>query len=88
MEIEAIKRTQTKAILEMETLGKLTGTTGTSITNRILKIKERFFRHWRYNRRNRFVGQRKIHKTPNSWTRKESTHARATRQKGEKVNTN
>jgi hypothetical protein len=34
MEIEAIKKTQTEAILEMENIGKRTGTTDISITNR------------------------------------------------------
>ena len=32
MEIEAIKKTQTEGILEMENLGKRTGTTDASIT--------------------------------------------------------
>jgi hypothetical protein len=35
MEIEAIKKTQSEANLEMENLGKRTGTTDTSITHRI-----------------------------------------------------
>jgi hypothetical protein len=34
-EIEAIKNTQTEAILEMENLGKKTGTTDASIADRI-----------------------------------------------------
>ena len=34
-EIEAIKKTQTKGVLEMENLDKQTGTTDASITNRI-----------------------------------------------------
>jgi hypothetical protein len=34
MEIEAIKKTQTEGILEMENLEKRTGTTDTSITTR------------------------------------------------------
>ena len=41
MEIEAIKKTQTQAILEMENLGKRIGTTDTSITNRIRDMEER-----------------------------------------------
>lgn len=34
-EIEAMKKTQNKRIFEMENLGKQTGTTGASVTNRI-----------------------------------------------------
>jgi hypothetical protein len=41
MKIEAIKKTQTEGILEMENLGKGTGTTDTSITNRIQEMGER-----------------------------------------------
>ena len=41
MTIEAIKKTQRKGILEMENLGKRTGTTDTSITGRIQEIEER-----------------------------------------------
>jgi hypothetical protein len=41
MEIEAIKKTETEAILEMENLGKRTGTTDTRITNRISEIEYR-----------------------------------------------
>ena len=40
-EIEVIQKTQTKEILDMENLGKQTGTTETSITNRIQDIEER-----------------------------------------------
>ena len=39
--IEAIKKTQTEGILEMENLDKWTGTTEASITNRLQEIKER-----------------------------------------------
>ena len=35
MEMEAINETQTERILDMENLGKRTGTTDASITNRI-----------------------------------------------------
>ena len=35
MEIEAIKNTQAEGIQEMENLGKQTGTTDTTITNRV-----------------------------------------------------
>ena len=35
METEGMKKTQTEGILEMENLGKQTGTTDASITNRI-----------------------------------------------------
>jgi uncharacterized coiled-coil protein SlyX len=41
MTIEAIKKTQMKGILEMENLGKRTGTTDTRITNRIQEIEKR-----------------------------------------------
>ena len=40
MEIEAIKKTQTEEILEMENLGKITGTTDVS-SNRIQEMEER-----------------------------------------------
>ena len=40
IEIEVIKKTQTERTLEMENLGKRTGTTETSITNRIQEIEE------------------------------------------------
>ena len=41
IEIEAIKKTQTKGILEMENLGKGTGATDISITNRIQEMEEK-----------------------------------------------
>jgi predicted nucleic acid-binding Zn-ribbon protein len=41
VEIETIKKTQMKANLEMENLGKRTGITDISITNRIQEIEER-----------------------------------------------
>ena len=40
-EIEVMKKTQTDGRLDMEHLGKQTGTTETSITNRIQEIEER-----------------------------------------------
>ena len=40
-EMEVMKKTQTKGRVEMENLGKQTGTTETSITNRIQEIEER-----------------------------------------------
>ena len=54
IEIEAIKKTYTEGILEMENLGKRTGTTDTSITNRIQEMEERIsgLHNRRYNRRN------------------------------------
>ena len=39
--MEAIKKTQTGGILEMENLGKRTGTTDMTITSRIQKMEER-----------------------------------------------
>lgn len=41
MGVEAINKTQTEGILEMENLGKRTGTTDTSITNRIQEMEDR-----------------------------------------------
>jgi hypothetical protein len=41
MELEAIKKIQLKATLEMENLGKRTGTIDTCITNRIEEMEER-----------------------------------------------
>jgi uncharacterized coiled-coil protein SlyX len=41
MEREAIKKTQMKVTLEMENVGKRTGTTNTSITNRIQEMEGR-----------------------------------------------
>jgi hypothetical protein len=41
MEIEAIKKTQTEATLEMENLGRRTGNTESNITNTIHVMKER-----------------------------------------------
>ena len=41
MEIETIKKTQREATMEMENLGKRSGATDASITNRIQEIEER-----------------------------------------------
>ena len=41
VEIEAITKTQTDEFLKMENLGKKTGTTETSIINRIQEMEER-----------------------------------------------
>ena len=41
MEIEAIKKTQMEGILEMDNLGKQTGTMNARIPNRIWEIKEK-----------------------------------------------
>ena len=40
-EIEAIKKLQTKGILEMKTMGKQKGTTDASIINRMQEMEER-----------------------------------------------
>ena len=40
MEVETIKKIQMEAILEMENLGKRSGITDVSITNRIQEIEE------------------------------------------------
>ena len=42
MEIEAIKKTQMEAILDMKHLGKRTGTTYVNIINRMQKVEETF----------------------------------------------
>jgi hypothetical protein len=41
MEVETIKKIQRKTILEIETLGKKSGTIDVSISNRIQEIEER-----------------------------------------------
>ena len=41
VEVETIKKTQMEANLEMENLGKRSGITDVSITNRIQEIEER-----------------------------------------------
>ena len=41
LELETVKKTQTKEILEMKYLGKKTGATDASITNRIQEMEER-----------------------------------------------
>ena len=41
-EMEVMKKTQTKGRLDMENLGNRSGTTETSITNRLQEIEERF----------------------------------------------
>jgi hypothetical protein len=41
MEVETIKKTQRETTLEIETLGKKSGTTNVSISNRIQEMEER-----------------------------------------------
>ena len=41
IELEAIQKTQTEGILEMENIGKKTRTTNASITNNIQEMEER-----------------------------------------------
>jgi hypothetical protein len=41
MEVETIKTTQKETTLEIETLGKKSGTTDASISNRIQEMEER-----------------------------------------------
>ena len=41
IEIQAIKKTETKGILEMKNLGKWSATTNTNTNNRIQEIEER-----------------------------------------------
>lgn len=52
LEIELIKKTRTEGMLEMENLGKRTGTTDAIITNRIQEIERENLRHRSYHRRN------------------------------------
>ena len=40
-EVDTIKKTQSEATLEIETLGKKSGTTDTNISNRIQEMEER-----------------------------------------------
>jgi predicted nucleic acid-binding Zn-ribbon protein len=40
-EVDTIKKTQSEAMLEMENLGKKSGTIDTSVTNRIHEMEER-----------------------------------------------
>jgi predicted nucleic acid-binding Zn-ribbon protein len=40
-EVDTIKKTQSEAMLEIETLGKKSGTIGASISNRIQEMEER-----------------------------------------------
>ena len=40
-EVDTIKKTQSEATLEIETIGKKSGTTNASISNRIQEMKER-----------------------------------------------
>ena len=58
MEIEALKKTQTAGILEMENLDKQTETTDISGTNKMQERRENF-RHWRHNQINKGISQRK-----------------------------
>jgi hypothetical protein len=66
-EVDTIKKTQIEATLEIETLGKKSGTIDASISNRIQEIEEnlrcrRLHReHWQNNQR-----KYKIQKDPNS----------------------
>ena len=41
MEVETIKKTQSETILDLENLGKKSGTIDASISNRIQKMEER-----------------------------------------------
>jgi predicted nucleic acid-binding Zn-ribbon protein len=40
-EVDTIRKTQSEAMLEIETLGKKSGTTNASISNRIQEMEER-----------------------------------------------
>jgi hypothetical protein len=58
MEIETIKKTQREKTLEMDLLGKRSGATDASITNRIKDRRENL-RPRRYHRKYGHIGQRK-----------------------------
>ena len=68
-EVDTIKKTQSEATLEIETLGKESGTIDASISNRIQKMEERISgaddsienEHWHNNQR-----KCKMQKDPNS----------------------
>ena len=51
MEIKTINKSQKGATQEMENLGKKSGDTDTSITNRMQEIEEKNLRHRKYQRR-------------------------------------
>jgi cysteinyl-tRNA synthetase len=57
IEMEAIKNTQTEAILEMDNLGKRTGTIEARITNRMQEMEENL--NVKDMIRNQFIRQRK-----------------------------
>ena len=59
IEIEAIKKSQMEAILEMENLGKRTGTAEVSITNRIQEMEERISGIEDTIEKNQYISQRK-----------------------------
>ena len=67
-EIDTIKKTQSEATLEIETLGKKSGTIDSNIRNRIQEMEERILgcrrlhrEHWHNNQR-----KYKMQKDPNS----------------------
>jgi prefoldin subunit 5 len=66
-EVDTIKKTQSEATLEIETLGKKSGTIDASISNRIQEMEKRIsgtedsIEHWHNNQR-----KRKMQKDPNS----------------------
>ena len=68
-EVETIKKTQTETTLEIETLGKKSGTKDESISNRIQEMEERISgtEHGHNNQRNC-----KMQKDPNSKTSRKS----------------
>ena len=69
MEVETIKKSQRETPLEIEILGKKSGTTDASISNRIQEIDRRVnLRYRRFHREHRHNNQRKYktQKDPNS----------------------
>ena len=67
-EVGTIKKTQSEATVEIETLGKKSGTTDASISNRIQEIEENL-RCRRFHRKHGHDNQRKfckMQKDPNS----------------------
>jgi translation elongation factor EF-Ts len=62
-EVQAIKKTQSETTLEMETLGKKSGTIDANISNRIQEIKEnlrcrRFHREHQHNNQRKYKRQK------------------------------
>jgi gas vesicle protein len=62
-EVETIKKTQSESMLEIETLGKKSGTIDASISNRIQEMQERtnrrFYKEHRHNNQRKYKMKKK-----------------------------